>query len=57
MSSYSINLLFMGPIVIICWDLVVVVCNQDFNFKKKLELFENWVISYSFDEMPNKDRD
>jgi hypothetical protein len=28
----------MGPIVIICGDLVVVVCNQDFKKRKKTEI-------------------
>jgi hypothetical protein len=28
-----------------------------FKILNKLELFENWVISYSLDEMPNKNKD
>jgi len=39
----TLYLLFMGPIVIICGDLVVVVCNQDFKIFESLESFIHWM--------------
>jgi len=49
----TLYLLFMGPIVIICGDLLLLFVIKILKSLKILESFENWVISYSLDETPN----